>query len=77
MTQLSDGLATWVPRIESPQAVAGGLCQSAPVVVLCEIDFEALTERERKKLFVGMSRAQLRLECIVSERAEQLLAKLL
>lgn len=51
--------------------------QSAPVVVLCEIDFEALTERERKKLFVGMSRAQLRLECIVSARAEQLLAKLL
>lgn len=51
--------------------------QAAPVVVLCEIDFEALTERERKKLFVGMSRAQLRLECIVSERAEQALAHLL
>jgi thymidine kinase len=34
--------------------------QSAPVVVLCEIDFDALTDRERKKLFVGMSRAQLR-----------------
>lgn len=51
--------------------------QSAPVVVLCEIDFEALTEHERKKLFVGMSRAQLRLECIVSEGAEQALAHLL
>lgn len=51
--------------------------QSAPVVVLCEVDFEALTERERKKLFVGMSRAKLRLECIVSERTEQVLAALL
>lgn len=49
----------------------------SPVVLLCEIDFEALTERECKKLFVGMSRAQLRLECIVSERAEQALAHLL
>ena len=51
--------------------------QSAPVVVLCEIDFETLSERERKKLFVGMSRAQLRLECIVSERTERALANLL
>jgi hypothetical protein len=51
--------------------------QSAPAVVLCEIDFEALTDRERKKLFVGMSRAQLRLECIVSERTAQELASLL
>lgn len=51
--------------------------QSSPVVVLCEIDFETLSERERKKLFVGMSRAQLRLECIVSARTEQALATLL
>lgn len=51
--------------------------QSAPVVVFCEIDFELLTDRERKKLFVGMSRAQLRLECIVSARAEQALVALL
>ena len=51
--------------------------QSAPVVVLCEIDFETLSDRDRKKLFVGMSRAQMRLECMVSERAEQVLSKLL
>ena len=49
----------------------------AAPVVLCEIDFEVLTKLERKKLFVGMSRAQLRLECIVSECAEQALAHLL
>jgi superfamily I DNA and RNA helicase len=47
--------------------------QSAPVVVLCEVDFEELTEKERRKLFVGFTRAQFRLECILSERVEQLL----
>ena len=51
--------------------------QSAPVVILCEIDFETLSDRDRKKLFVGMSRAQLRLECIVSQRTEQAIAALL
>ena len=51
--------------------------QSVPVVVLCEIDFETLSDRDRRKLFVGMSRAQLRLECMVSERTERALAKLL
>jgi superfamily I DNA and RNA helicase len=48
--------------------------KSAPVVVLCEIDFEAFTDRERRKLFVGFSRAQFRLECVLSERAASLLA---
>lgn len=47
--------------------------QSAPVVVLCEIDFEALGDKERRKLFVGFSRAQFRLECVLSDRAAQLL----
>lgn len=43
--------------------------QSAPVVVLCEIDFEVLTEKNLRKLFVGFTRAQFRLECVLSERA--------
>jgi hypothetical protein len=43
--------------------------QSAPAVILCEIDFEQVTEIERRKLFVGMSRAQVRLDCVLSERA--------
>ena len=48
--------------------------QSAPVVVLCEVDFKEFTEKERHKLFVGFSRAQFRLECVLSERAASLLA---
>ncbi len=47
--------------------------QSAPVVVLCEVDFEAVREKELHKLFVGFSRAQFRLECVLSERAATLL----
>ena len=47
--------------------------QSAPVVVLCEVDFEALGDKERHKLFVGFTRAQFRLECVLTERAAQML----
>jgi superfamily I DNA and RNA helicase len=47
--------------------------QSAPVIVLCEVDFENLTERELHKLFVGFTRAQFQLECVLSERAANLL----
>lgn len=47
--------------------------QSAPVVVLCEVDFDELTEKERRKLFVGFTRAEFRLECVISERAAEAL----
>ena len=45
----------------------------APVVVLCEVDFDSLGPRELSKLFVGFTRAQFRLECVLSERAAQAL----
>jgi hypothetical protein len=47
--------------------------QSAPVVVLCEVDFEELRERELRKLFVGFTRAQYKVVCLMSERAEAIL----
>jgi hypothetical protein len=47
--------------------------QSAPVVVLCEVDFEQLAEKELRKLFVGFTRAEFRLECVLSERRATLL----
>ena len=43
--------------------------QSAPVVVFCEIDFEELDDRTKAKLFVGMTRAQVRLEVVATEAA--------
>jgi hypothetical protein len=47
--------------------------QSAPVIVLCEVEFAELGQKELCKLFVGMTRAQFRLECVLAEPAAQLL----
>ena len=51
--------------------------QSAPAVVLCEVDFETLTERDQHKLFVGLTRAQMRVDVVISERAARALAECL
>ena len=47
--------------------------QSAPAVVVCEVDFETLTDQDRRKLFVGLTRAQLRVELVLSAQAVQAL----
>ena len=44
--------------------------QSSAVIIFCEIDFEEISPRDLRKLFVGMSRAQDHLICIISQRAE-------
>lgn len=43
--------------------------QSAPVVVLYGVDFNELTDEHRRKLFVGLTRAQLRVDVVMSEAA--------
>lgn len=45
--------------------------QSAAAVVLAEVDFVELNDLGRAKLFVGMTRAQMALEVVLSERANQ------
>ena len=45
--------------------------QAAPYVVLCEVDFNVFDEKQRRKLFVGMTRAQMGLMVLVSMAAEQ------
>ena len=45
--------------------------QSAPAVIFTEIDFERLDELVLRKLFVGMTRARLKLVLVLSERASQ------
>ena len=47
--------------------------QSVPAVVLCEVDFETLSSLEARKLFVGMTRGQMRVEVVVSERVAGLM----
>ncbi|MBK7472747.1 MAG: ATP-binding domain-containing protein [Betaproteobacteria bacterium] len=43
--------------------------QSAPAVVLAEIDFEALDDKAVRKLFVGATRASMKLVLVLSEKA--------
>jgi len=45
--------------------------QSAPCVVLTEVDFEAFDQMAQRKLFVGLTRASMKLLVVLSERAAQ------
>ncbi|MCK6406089.1 MAG: NERD domain-containing protein/DEAD/DEAH box helicase [Rhodocyclaceae bacterium] len=47
--------------------------QSAPAVVFAEIDFETLDERALRKLFVGATRAMMKLVLVISERSASVL----
>jgi len=49
--------------------------QAAPCVIFTEIDFPECDERARCKLFVGMTRAGLRLHLVMSRTAERELAQ--
>jgi len=49
--------------------------QSAPGIVLTEIDFDALDDKARRKLFVGLTRAQLAVEVVLTEQAASCLTK--
>lgn len=48
--------------------------QSALAIILSEVDFAELTAQERRKLFVGMTRAQLNLQIVLSLQAEACIA---
>jgi len=43
--------------------------QAAPCVILTEVDFETLDDISRRKLFVGMTRASMKLIVVLSARA--------
>ncbi len=43
--------------------------QSAPAVVFAEIDFDVLDEKAVRKLFVGATRAMMKLVLVISERS--------
>ncbi len=50
--------------------------QSAPCVVLTEVDFESLDDQAARKLFVGATRVTMKLIVVASERAAQALEAL-
>jgi hypothetical protein len=69
----ADGNSTWTDgelKVETVNRFKG---QSAPVVVFCEIDFEEMNVVNARKLFVGMTRGQLKVELVLSNRAAELL----
>jgi len=47
--------------------------QSAPCVIVTEVDFEQLSEADARKLFVAMTRASMKLLVVLSERAARVL----
>ena len=64
----------------NPQYRDGGLLaesvyrfkgQSAPAIIFTEIDFAEMDQLVLRKLFVGMTRARLKLVLVLSDRAEQ------
>jgi RecB family endonuclease NucS len=59
-------------RIDTVRRFKG---RCAPAVVLTEIDFDTLTPLLRRLLFVGMTRAQMHLELVLSPRAEVALGR--
>lgn len=46
---------------------------SAPIVIVCEIDFERVDPKVRRRLLVGMTRAQHALHLVMTPRAESAL----
>lgn len=49
--------------------------QAAPCVILTEIDFDTLDERAARKLFVGATRATMKLMLVAAQRAARFLQK--
>jgi superfamily I DNA and RNA helicase len=47
--------------------------QSAPCVILTEVDFETFDEPAQRKLFVGLTRASMKAIVVLSERAARML----
>ena len=63
------GNALWTDGALLVESVYRFKGQSMPVIVLCEVDFEELTEKDKRKLFVGLTRGQLRVDVVMSEKS--------
>lgn len=59
-------------RLETVRRFKG---QSAPAIVLTEIDFEEMGQLERNLLFVALTRASMHLELVMSESSEGVLMR--
>lgn len=51
--------------------------QSAPAIILSEMDFSNLDDIEKRKFFVGLTRGQMIVDLVISERSEAVLREIL
>jgi hypothetical protein len=65
------GLPEWTAGELLVESVYRYKGQSAPAIIMTEVDFGEWTTLERKKLFVGMTRAMMAVELIMSRSAER------
>lgn len=72
-----DGEQIWTAGDLVTETVYRFKGQSSPAVVLSEIDFTDMTDTERNKLFVGLTRAQMAVEIVLSPTADEFFRKLL
>jgi hypothetical protein len=66
----ADGEQIWTLGDLTVESIYRFKGQSAPAVVLSEIDFTDMTDVERNKLFVGLTRARMMVEIVLSPGAE-------
>ena len=71
------GLPEWTEGELLVESVYRYKGQFAPAVVITEVDFAEMTAPERRKLFVGMTRAMMAVEIVLSRNAETCFAALL
>jgi hypothetical protein len=69
----SEGRAQWSDGPLLVDTVNRFKGQAADAVVITEVDFEQLGDRERRRLFVGLTRARLQAVLVTTERAAQVL----
>ena len=70
-----DGDPIWTTGDLATETVYRFKGQSSPAIVLSEVDFSEITEIERNKLFVGLTRAQMAVEIVLSPSADECLKK--
>jgi superfamily I DNA and RNA helicase len=69
----SEGTAVWTDGDLLVDSVFRFKGQAADAVVVTEVDFEQFTQRERRRLFVALTRARLQVALVTTERAAEVL----
>lgn len=72
-----NGEQIWSTGLLKTESIYRFKGQSCPAIILTEIDFAELSGLERKKLFVGLTRATMSIEIILSEQSNLQLSNMI